>query len=250
MTTWVLLRGLARESGHWGAFTDMLRARVPAGDEVVALDLPGNGELWRERSPASVSEMVRAARARLSVPPPYALVAISLGGMVALQWAHEHPRELAGCVLINSSFAGVSPLWHRLQPRAALTLLGVLRPGLAAQARERRVLALTSNRPIDSVVLRQWTECAQRHPVSRLNAVRQLLAAARFRVPARKPDVPLCIVASAQDRLASVECSRALARRWGLPLQLHPRAGHDLPLDDPQWLLERLGSLRLRAEQG
>lgn len=249
MTTWVLLRGLARESGHWGAFADMLRARVPAGDEVVTLDLPGNGERWRETSPTSVSEMVLAARAHLSAPP-YALVAISLGGMVALQWAHEHPRELAGCVLINSSFAGVSPFWHRLQPRAVFTLLGALRPGLTGQARERRVLALTSNRPIDPLVLHRWAECARLHPVSRVNAVRQLLAAARFRVPARKPDVPLCIVASAQDRLASVECSRALARRWGLPLQLHPNAGHDLPLDDPQWLLERLGPLRLRTQQG
>jgi pimeloyl-ACP methyl ester carboxylesterase len=250
MTTWVLLRGLAREAGHWGDFAQRLRARLPAGDGVVALDLPGNGELWRERSPVSVSDMVHAARTRIGRPPPYVLVALSLGGMVALEWARRYPQDLAGCVLVNSSFADVSPFWHRLQPRAALTLLGLLRPGLSPRDRERRVLALTSNEPVEPAVLQRWIRCAENHPVSRANFLRQLRAAARFRAGANAPAVPLLLVASAQDRLASVQCSRALARRWGLPLQLHPTAGHDLPLDDPDWLLRRLFALRLRAEQG
>lgn len=250
MTTWVLLRGLAREAGHWGDFPQRLRARVPAGDSVVALDLPGNGELWRERSPVHVRDMVQAARKQLELPGTYVLVAISLGGMVAIEWARQHPEELAGCILINSSFADVSPFWRRLRPRAALTLLGLLRPGLTASDRERRVLALTSNRPVAPIVQWLWSRCAELRPVSRANFLRQLLAALRFRAGAEPPAVPMLVVASARDRLASVECSRALARRWSLPLQLHAHAGHDLPLDDPEWLLRRLLALRLRAEQG
>jgi len=249
MTTWVLLRGLAREAGHWGDFPQRLRARVPVGDAVIAIDLPGNGERWRDRSPPSIEGMVRAAREQLPLPPPYLLVAISLGGMVALEWARQHGEELAACAMVNSSFADVSRPWQRLRPGAALALLGLLRPGLSDADRERRVLALTSNRPVDPMVLHLWTRCAQQRPVSRANFMRQMVAALRFRAGAAAPAVPLLLVASANDRLVSVACSRALARRWGLPLQLHPTAGHDLPLDDPEWLLRRLLALRLRAEQ-
>jgi hypothetical protein len=31
-----------------------------------------------------------------------------------------------------------------------------------------------------------------------------------------------------------------LAQRWGSALALHPQAGHDLPLDDAPWLVERV----------
>ena len=65
MTTWVLLRGLARESRHWGEFPRLLQQALPAGDEVLALDLPGNGSRWRERTPASVEALAEAARAEL-----------------------------------------------------------------------------------------------------------------------------------------------------------------------------------------
>ena len=48
-STWILLRGLARESGHWGAFTAQF-ARAMPGCEVLALDLPGNGYLYQHAS--------------------------------------------------------------------------------------------------------------------------------------------------------------------------------------------------------
>ena len=42
------------------------------------------------------------------------------------------------------------------------------------------------------------------------------------------------------DRLVSPRCSQRLAAAWKVPLALHPSAGHDLPLDDPDWLLAQL----------
>jgi hypothetical protein len=35
-------------------------------------------------------------------------------------------------------------------------------------------------------------------------------------------------------------CSHAIARGWHCALALHPHAGHDLPLDAPQWVLEQV----------
>lgn len=242
MTTWVLLRGLARESRHWGEFPRLLQQALPAGDEVLALDLPGNGSRWRERTPPSVEGLAEAARAewqRRGVSGPVVLVALSLGGMVALQWAMRHPAEVRGCVLVNSSLRGLAMPWQRLRPRALAELLCVALRG-DAQARERRVLRLTSNDPVREAIAEAWTAYARSAPVSRANMLRQLLAAARFRAPRAAPPVPLLLLASTQDRLASVRCSRAMAHAWNAPLVEHPTAGHDLALDEPAWLARQI----------
>ena len=47
---------------------------------------------------------------------------------------------------------------------------------------------------------------------------------------------PLLLLAGAGDRLVDPACSRRLARTWQVPLLEHAQAGHDLPLDDPDWV--------------
>jgi pimeloyl-ACP methyl ester carboxylesterase len=244
MTTLVLLRGLTREAGHWGGFTRRLARRLSAGDEVVALDLPGNGALHAVASPANVPAMAAACRERLArrgLRPPYVLVAMSLGGMVALQWVHEFADEVAGCVLINTSLRGHSPFWERLHPRSYLRLCRLLLPGLPALERERKILAMTSGNPQwHPRVAAQWAAIAKRQPVSRSNALRQLVAAMRYAPPRNRPLVPMLVLASLGDRLVSPRCSQRLASQWELPLRLHPTAGHDLPLDDPEWVVQQV----------
>lgn len=239
MRRWVLLRGLAREAGHWGAFARML-ARA-TGDEVLTPDLPGNGGRCAERSPASVAQLVADCRAKL--PPSGAatvVVAMSLGAMVAIEWCRQAPDDVAGCVLVNTSGGGASPFWRRLQPRNYLAIARTLWPGTVAAAREAAILRMTSNAGNHDEVFARWTALAQAHPVTAVNALRQLLAAARYRVPRQKPVVPLVLLASAADRLVHPSCSVRLAARWQVPLHLHPWAGHDLPLDDPAWVLEKV----------
>lgn len=241
MSTWVLLRGLARESRHWGCFAADLQRHLPASDVAVTLDLPGTGSLWDERSPATVPGLVQEARRELALlrgKPPYVLVALSLGGMVAREWA-AMDRQVAGCVLINTSLGGVAPFWQRLRPRSYPTLLSLLRPGLGLLQRERAILHLTSNAPVQDVVAREWAAYARSAPITRMNVLRQLLAAARYRSRGAAL-VPTLLLASTRDRLVSVECSRRLARAWGAPLHEHPRAGHDLPLDDAAWVVEEI----------
>jgi len=242
MTTWVLLRGLTREAGHWGAFTGELAARLGAGHRVVALDLPGNGELHNGRSPANVQAMTRALRdeaARRGMEGPFVLVAMSLGAMVALDWAAAAPHELAGGVLINTSVRSLSPFWQRLQPRNYLRLLRIA-SAASRGSREWAVLGMTSSSPARHAhVARRWEQLALQRPVSAGNAWRQLWAASRYQPPAGKPAVPLLVLASAGDRLVSPQCSQRLAAHWQLPLRMHPDAGHDLPLDDPAWVIEQ-----------
>ena len=84
----------------------------------------------------------------------------------------------------------------------------------------------------------QWAAVRRQRPVSARNAVRQLVAAARYCAPAAAPVDRVLLLGSQEDRLVSSQCSQAIAQAWGLPLQLHPWAGHDLPLDDPQWVID------------
>ena len=245
MSTWVLLRGLSRESRHWGEFTALLQAEVGAAP-VVALDLPGNGRLNAKTSPASVPEMATMCRAALrdrGMAPPYHLFAMSLGAMVALAWANEHPGELQGCVLINTSLRTFSPWYQRLRPRNYRAVLGMALSRDPA-ANERTVLEITTRHPaVDTAtLLAQWERWRRENPVSRANALRQLWAAARFSTPQAAPQVPLLLLVSAADGLVDPRCSQRLAQAWHAELRSHPTAGHDLPLDDGAWVAQQVSA--------
>jgi predicted alpha/beta hydrolase family esterase len=75
--------------------------------------------------------------------------------------------------------------------------------------------------------------------VSRGNTLRQLLAAARYRCD-DPPAVRTLLLASTRDALVDWRCSHAIAQAWDCPLREHPRAGHDLPLDDPGWVIDQV----------
>ncbi|MDM0109018.1 alpha/beta hydrolase [Variovorax sp. J22R24] len=243
MSTWVLLRGLTRESGHWGAFPDMLRARLP-GARVLTIDLPGNGRMNQVQSLASIEATMRNCRLQMAASghaPPFHLLAMSLGAMVAVEWACRHPEELAGCVLINTSLRPFSRWYQRLRPANYAALLAVVAGMKTNRQREQTILRLTSRRfGPDAGVIDDWTALREAHPVSGANALRQLLAAARYRAPTDAPSVPLLVLASRSDALVNVQCSRQLARQWHTAILEHPGAGHDLPLDDGPWVVEQV----------
>ena len=79
MTTWVLLRGLMREARHWGEFPHQLQ-KVIGDDDIVCLDFPGNGALFKQSSLTTIPEMARHCRQQLQAKgcePPYHVLAIS-----------------------------------------------------------------------------------------------------------------------------------------------------------------------------
>lgn len=241
MATWVLLRGLVREQRHWGAFVGEFQRALPDA-HVVTLDLPGNGALHTQASPTHVQGMVVSCRQQLlamGLPGPYRLLAMSMGAMVAVQWSADHPDEVVSQVLINTSMRPVSPLYHRLRVGNYAGLLRLLLGRATDTQWERAILQMTTNAPHEEV-LAHWVQWRRQYPVSRTNALRQLWAAARFRVGLARPRTPTLILASRQDRLVSVQCSERLAALWRVPLHLHPTAGHDLPLDDGLWVVQQI----------
>lgn len=237
---WLMLRGLAREQRHFGGFPARFAAQVP-DSRVRTLDLPGFGDQSARPSPTRVDAIVDDLRARVPCARPHGILALSLGGMVALRWAARFPEDFARVVVVNTSSADLSPPWERFS-------LGVFArlPTLLAAApleRERAILAVTSNRSAadNEPVAQDWARWFLERRPRRANVLRQLLAATRCRRPPRL-EVPLLVLASRADRLVSHRCSEKLATALHAELRLHDAGGHDLSLDAPDWICDQVKS--------
>ena len=239
--TWVLLRGLGRESGHWGPFLPALRVAA-TGCEVVTLDLPGTGTRLHDTAPGTLGETVDSVREEASsrdlLRAPLLLFGISFGGMVAMEWANSHPEELSGVVIAASSAPDLAPLLKRF----SLAGFGVLVLNLLTRdpkRRHRRIAWLASNRrEIRDRIVREWMQIERDRPVSRPTIRAQTDAALRWKAPASL-HVPSLFLVARKDRLVHPDCSRALARRFAAPLEEHPLAGHDLTTDAPEWVADQ-----------
>jgi pimeloyl-ACP methyl ester carboxylesterase len=236
--TWILLRGLTRETRHWGRLPEVLR-EAAGSDRWLLLDLPGNGEFARLRAPSKVAGMVgfvRDAALQTGLPGPYCVLAMSLGGMVATDWAQRYPAEIERLVLINTSMRPFSRMHERLRPSAWPGLVHVAAHWRDAPRAEREIHRLTCNNTGTlNADLARWCDIRRSAPVSRGNALRQLWAAARFAAADAPPRCPLLILSSLNDKLVDPACSAKLAAVWGAGHREHPWAGHDLPHDDPAW---------------
>lgn len=243
MNTWVFLRGLTRESRHWGEFIERFRHEIPDA-HISTPELPGNGKLNMLRSPARVEEMVEAMRAQLSEQdrrPPYHVLAMSLGAMIAVGWATAYPKEICGSVLINTSMRPFNPFYRRLRPANYLVLLKLALSAASDEDRERTILELTTRHPEQaSEIIQRWSAFRTEYPVSPGNALRQVLAAARFKAPLSPPASPVLMLSSKQDALVDCSCSRLLAKAWETAYAEHPTAGHDIPLDDGDWVARQV----------
>lgn len=237
---WILLRGLGREQAHWGGFPDRLRAAMP-GDGVHTPDLPGTGRFCLQRSPTTIVEMLAAVKAQVEeVDAPMVLVGLSMGAMLALEWARQSPERFRSVVLINPS-SRLNSVWHRLRPSCWPTVARALLKRQAGE-REALILGMVSNQTQVIQTLDAWRQIAQQRPVSRSNLLRHLYAASKYRPPSQL-GVGGLVLSSQQDRLVNPRCSEALARHLQWPQSRHPSAGHDLALDAPDWLVEQLLSL-------
>jgi pimeloyl-ACP methyl ester carboxylesterase len=100
--TVVLETGLAAPSETWVP----VQREVARFARVCRFDRAGRGQSDPAPTPRSCADMVADLRALLrnaAVPGPYILVGNSLGGMNARLYAHRHPGEVAGLVLVDGS---------------------------------------------------------------------------------------------------------------------------------------------------
>ncbi|MBM4281359.1 MAG: alpha/beta hydrolase [Deltaproteobacteria bacterium] len=250
---WLLLRGLTRERRHWldfpAFFVDHVRGPDAGPTDVITLDLPGFGTQRELPVPPTVEGFVEDIRARLQplVRPgePLGLVAVSLGGIVALTWLARYPQDFVCGAVINASMGDLSPLWQRMRPHNWPKIVAALVMGV--HARERMLLGMTRHQGnLDQDALRH-VEFAATAPPAKRAFLGQLTAAIKVKAPS-SITVPTFVLTSHGDELVSWRCSEAIAQLLSLPLKVHEgqgtqAAGHDLALDDPQWVCNRLNEL-------
>ncbi len=240
---WILLRGLARESGHWLDFPNKVNELLGA---CYPLDLPGTGKLHKLQSPHRMRDFTEFIRAQRTFLPEggYFAIGVSLGGMVLSDWITRYPGELKGVVLINSSRADLSPPHKRMLPDGAARLLRAMAsPSL--YDRELRILSVISQKESEHREwAKEWAEIARQRPISAMTTARQLLAAATFSLSHRLSHVPVLVLSSMGDELVDSSCSTQIADRWSCEIHRHPWGGHDLPLDDPDWVLGHIAQWR------
>lgn len=240
-TNWIFLRGLARGTGHWGVFPERFKASNP-NIEYELLEIPGNGSCANEITPTDPKILIDQIRKKsylLKKSVPVNICGVSLGGMIAIKWAELYPGEVQSVIVINSSLAQLSKFYQRLRPGNYLNLLKAsVTPNV--RLREKFILEMTSNDLIQSSKqLEIFTNYSKKYPFQFNNLIRQLKLAAKINI-SYPLIVPIKVIYSKKDRLVDFNCSIVLSEMLRTQAIAHLTAGHDIALDDPDWLIARI----------
>jgi pimeloyl-ACP methyl ester carboxylesterase len=234
---WILIRGLTRSHFHWFDFKNNLQKEFNL-DIVYTPELLGNGELWHQSTPKNIAQCLESLRKQLPLlNGSVGIIGISLGGMLATEWAVRYPNEVSHLVLINTS-SSQSPFYHRFKPQLYFQALRTILFS-SPEKIEKFILNATSNTEHWKSVFEKCIEFQKTHPVQISNFIQQLKLA-RLSHFDQKPNCKVLILTAKKDRLVNFECSLKIAKRWDLKTLIHPTAGHDLPLDDSKWILDQI----------
>ncbi|MEY4604002.1 MAG: hypothetical protein RIT43_1294 [Bacteroidota bacterium] len=236
-----LIRGLSRESGHWGEFLDFLKEEMP-GVEIRLLDLPGSGVHNGKRSPLSIGRIVDFLRIEKNLNPNdlNIVVASSLGGMVAVEWVSRYPKDFDAIVTMNSSFKKICESSERIKSS--------IRPELfkamfyrKLHNREKAILNINSNK-IDhgDTILNTWVDIQKKRRMTRWNILSQAYAGIRYTPKREALRIPLLILGSKMDKMVCAECIEKSHKIFGGQLVWHETAGHCIPLDAPEWVSQEI----------
>jgi pimeloyl-[acyl-carrier protein] methyl ester esterase len=239
---WILVRGLSRQTKHWGPFPETLANTT--GDNVFTLELPGVGTKNDIPAKTSIRENVEHLRKELEGlkkenSGDWGIIAVSLGGMIAMEWCSVYPEDFKHMVVLNSSAGNLSSPFKRLQPEAIKTIAGLFFKN-DLEHRERKVLELTTNIvEINDDLVKRWSDINRERPISRESFLRQLFAGAKFRVPKSVGPKALVVISKA-DKLCNPSCPMKLADHLSANSVFHETAGHDIALDAPNWLANEI----------
>jgi pimeloyl-ACP methyl ester carboxylesterase len=271
--TVVLAPGFMAVTADWRRVQPVLAETT----RVVSYDHPGQGfsdPRPMPQTPATNAADIRAALRSAAIEPPYVLVGLSMGGFEARYFAHEHPDEVVGMVLVDPSIddsarrvKAVTPsdqTWDQVHYAyfkrcEAAARAGELRPGTEAYA------ACVLPKPSLSDAMN-----AGHHDVM-LRAAYWESAASEFesfiRDTADWPlgDMPLIVLsAGARDlRLqAPEEENAAMNRVWDQGheemarlstrgvVRVVPGSRHHMPMDKPQAVIDAVLEVLAQARGG
>jgi len=148
---WVRMEGsgpvvvLEPAIGDVGLTWGLVQPEVGEFATVITHDRPGLGHSSTVPGLRDVGTMVtelRSTLTALSLSPPYLLVGHSSASLTVRAFAHLHPEEVGGLVLVDGAHEDQMERFpHELDPRPMLTALTANSRGLAESARGREAVA-------------------------------------------------------------------------------------------------------------
>lgn len=233
--TLVLQHGFLGGSGYFAPqIADLGRSH-----DVIAADLPGFAGSSGEDCPQSIaglSEALIGLLDQLEIER-FSLLGHSMGGMVALQAALDHPDRIEKLVLYGTSSSGTLP--NRFESFEE-TIARVERDGVAATAARVSATWFVDGKdaPLYPLCLEAGRGAAQEAVIACLKAMPQWAVTERLKELA----APTLVICGEQDRSYSIDSVVQLARDIKTAqLCLIPGCAHNLHLEKPDLFNQVVG---------
>lgn len=177
-----------------------------------------------------------------TIAGPLLLVGHSLGGLIAIAAARAHPDRVVGLALVSTSVyppgQGKRAAWRR-----ACELTGSGKLGLVVDELVRDSVPHAAADPgvtIDGVIRRMALETGEERFARQLSL--QLTRTGQESA-LRDFDGSVLVLGGALDPLVSLTTlTRTAESAAAASLHIHPRAGHYVPVEDPEWTAEKLAN--------
>jgi len=217
-----------------------LMERLARDHRVIAFDRPGFGHSSRPRNrlwtPTAQAELLHAALAQLGVEPAV-VVGHSMGAMVALALALDHPADVRRLVLLGGYYYPTARVDALLTAPVALPVLGdVMRYTVTAVSARLMLKKLVRVMFAPREVPAHFMPTLSREMMVRPIQLRANAEDAAFMIPQAKASsarhrelrMPVAIVAGADDKVIDVEANAERLHREnsGSTLALVAGAGH------------------------
>lgn len=206
----VLLHGWGAHAGVWGE----LALRLGADVSVQAPDLPGHGTA-PALATADAGELIDQLAA--AAPVRCMVAGWSLGAQLALAWAHRHPQQVAGLVLLAATprFVGATDWPHGMAAADFARFAASLEHDPAGTLRRFRLLQ-TQGDAHAREVLRRFDAALAERPMPAPQALKQTLDWLRITdLRNNLPGIgqPVLVLHGAEDRLAPAAAAEFLTAR-------------------------------------
>jgi esterase len=242
--TLVLLHGYTGHSRTWDAFAEPLSGKY----RVLALDLRGHGESqWDPAGNYATREMVADLEAFVAALGlrEFALVGLSMGGIVSIGYSGQRPAALARLVLVDIGPEIDKAGLRRINRNVARADVFASPEAAFVQEREANAVPPEAHHRyrVNHGLMRtedgQWTfryDRALRSGVPRDGIGRQegWQLVANIQVPT------LLLRGENSDILSAAVAQRMVADIVDCDFQLVAGSGHPIPLDQPQLFIEAL----------
>jgi pimeloyl-ACP methyl ester carboxylesterase len=237
----VLLHGYTGHARSWDAFADAMTDRY----RVLALDQRGHGETgWAPADRYGIDDMADDLEAFVKALglEGFTLLGLSMGGMVAIEYAGRRPKELAACVIVDIGPEIVQSGSSRIQASVAASDVFANRDEAFAAARAANSLPPEAHHRhrSDHALMRtddgRWTyryDRALRSPrnLRRRDTDAGWRSCANIAVPTQ------IIRGELSDILAPEIAERMVQTIPDVRLDTVVNSGHSVPLDAPDGFL-------------